>query len=267
MKLINDIIEIKNEIDAIKLQCQSIYTNYYVSDKKITNWINKQEVYILVNSDAIIIQRKRKEFSQVYFFAGSVESMIIAMDISKKKIKGSISVALLGDVENYIEQLEKIDFRYYIGINRVVKLVKGNNSKEPILKNDVELAKVGDGIEINNIMYDYFDIYADQILDVDEIEDVIKNNGVLVIRNDKEIEGFYLFEKKGITSQALYSAVRFQYRHKPLGIMLLDAYFAYNPEVKRHIGWIKENNTASIAINNRWGLKKDGFKEVVMLYK
>ena len=46
----------------------------------------------------------------------------------------------------------------------------------------------------------------------------------------------------------------------------VDAYKEYTADVRRHTGWIRDNNRASKAISNYFGFKADGFRQEVFVY-
>lgn len=266
MKQVERIDEIHQAINQIK-NSPEWFTNLYVNDSNLENWIKKGQIYIQIYQKAIFLVRRRPEFYQFYFL--TVDLLKFKADLKQflKASKDTYAVAILGNVEVFHELLQEAGLTFYMGINRVSKITE--KIGKPVLKKGISFAVIEDALDIQQMMYDMLDIYCDQIPDIDEIEAVIRKKGVIIIRNEqnRDVEAFVCFKRKGVLSQAYYLAAKEKYRDKRVGMIILNAYFAYNADARRHIGWIRDNNIASQAVNYRFGLKPDGFREEVFIYK
>ncbi|MDD6924465.1 MAG: hypothetical protein PUI81_10255, partial [Veillonellaceae bacterium] len=241
-------------------------TDFYIAGDRLENWIQKGEIRMCTIGKTAFILRERPAFWQTYFVSPDKASLAADLKAFLSDSDEKLAIFTLGNVDELHETIENAGMRFYTGLDRVSKFVKEVGT--PRFADNAELAISGDGVEIQQIMFDTLDPYSDQIPDIDEIEKMITNQSVIVIRNqiNSEIEAVYCWTRQGIANKDNYLMSREKYRKQFVGIKIMDAYFAYAADVKRHTGWIRDNNIASKLVNDRFGFKADGFRQEVFVY-
>lgn len=241
-------------------------TDFYIAGDRLENWIQKGEIRMCTIGKTAFILRERPAFWQTYFVSPDKASLAADLKAFLSDSDEKLAIFTLGNVDELHETIENAGMRFYAGISRVSKFVK--ETGEPHIREGAELARIDDAAEIQEIMYDTLDVYSDQLFDVDEIEYTIKSKQAIVIRDHEKdvIEAFYCYGRQGVTTKDTCMASRPEYRSDMAGVKIVDAYKEYTADVRRHTGWIRDNNRASKAISNYFGFKADGFRQEVFVY-
>ena len=268
IKRVDDISVIKERIVHIKdLTENGFFTNFFVDDRKLMNWISKRQVSMLENDAAVVILRKRPDFYQCYFTSASLEALGIMLKRIRQNLSGVLVVAILGDVETYHDFLLSHGFIYHMGMSQMMRVNKTPGI--PTIPDGVELAQINDAPEIQELLYHLMDCYCSQIPDLDEIEEMIQDKHFLVIRDTAKhkLKAFMGFDRRGVTVYGFFLAAREEYRHEMVAMDILTAYQAYTADAIRYIGWIQDDNMRSMKVNQFFGEKPNGFRQEVFLSK
>ena len=112
----------------------------------------------------------------------------------------------------------------------------------------VQKAYIDDISRIHEIYIGYLDKYSELIPLKEELDEVVEQSSLYVIKENEKIHGLICFEKTGRTSHLKEWFIMPEYRNKGLGSKLLKQYFWCTRDCDRHILWVKKSESRAIDI-------------------
>ena len=140
-----------------------------------------------------------------------------------------------------------------------------NESKQPSER--VVKAVVSDIPEINYIFSKYFDPFTERIPDDDELNRLVRMDGISVIRDDGRIVGMVIYEKSISNNHLRYWWVSPHYRNKGVGADLLRDYFFSGYACRRQFLWVFSDNLNAIEKYLHYGFEFDGTADEIYVIK
>ena len=234
-------------------------------DEVITN--NNGKIF-LGHHAAIVLCKDINNISRLTFY---LQDQFAAKEIIDllPKLEANIICDLIGKrniLEKEKDLLENIGFKLYAVFQRMIcrEIFVDDN----IDLNGVELAIENDVDEILEITYETFDPLTARIHTAKEVANSIKNKEVFVVRIDKKIAGFALFNSKDKKVALLdHIIVRDEYRQKQIGSKLLYYKWKYNNNSNVYYLWVNEMCKAPIKHHEKHGFKNDGIYDYIFLLR
>jgi hypothetical protein len=218
--------------------------------------------FYFVDGESIFIFKKENGIYKLYFLLQD------KIDLKKvrpllKEIKTEVVIDYL--TKNNIDSevfkqagfvLYKTFSRYFVlGTERTIS--KRKNSK-------VELARLDDVFEINELIQSVFNPRCDFMPTIHELEVYAKKQELYVQKKDDVLLGFALFIKEPYGYDFRLSCVNPKYQSGLVGYDFVQAL----PTVgKKFICWVDDDNRAAIRLNENIGFKKDGLKNFIFVKK
>ncbi|MCL2508540.1 MAG: GNAT family N-acetyltransferase [Oscillospiraceae bacterium] len=132
------------------------------------------------------------------------------------------------------------------------KMARSDTTKRRMAKypkkfaEDVEFARAEDAPEILVMLKDEFDVYSQQLPDLDDLLEEIAQQGAIVVRRDGRVAAFELFQINGAVFWGRFAYTKEAYRKEFLYMKIAE--FARElmeaQGVKKVVSWVDEDNTA-----------------------
>lgn len=266
VKNIDEIYRAKN---IVKDNGENFFTNLYVKDNSLIQWILRGQIYYFSSNNNLFILRLRKEFWHLYFWTNDLEIFSKELLCLTEKINSLISVDLLRrgggqDNERLVSCLLKSKFTKYISLTRMSCVKNPSEKKETDVSWTAELSDV---YEVEKIIYENMNPLCEQIPDIEEIASAIYNRQILVARSNLEIAAILFFERKGISSTLRFWAVRKKYQGQGFGKMVYERYISTNADARRWLLWVRDDNLKVKQIYQRYGMNFDDLYDSVWVWK
>ncbi len=260
MRLVKDILEIKQAITNCKSHGDEWYTNYYIDDEAATDLIRKKKLNIAENEYSFFLLRRKHNFYLLYFFASSIDGLATGI----KSLIDTTSETLSVDVihkKNLISNKVFLTFSE-AGFDRRIRLYRMRKGKCLPPKSklpDVHYAVIDDVDIIDTMLHCEFDELCEQIPDKDEIEAAVKKQHIIVIKEDLSLVSFFWFERNRQTVLWRYWLTNPQYRAGSIaGIILLQQVMALHNDAIQTLLWVREDNQKVIMAHEKNGFQRDG---------
>ena len=88
--------EIRFAKDIVKNNGENFFTNLYVGDELLNTWINRGQIFSVVNDKCCLILRLRREFWHLYFISNDLNVFSDELSRLTEKINSVISTDLIG---------------------------------------------------------------------------------------------------------------------------------------------------------------------------
>ncbi len=159
----------------------------------------------------------------------------------------------------------KHGFFQYATLVRMSK-INNNQAFEEIKSNHLIFADGDKANEVYNLLQKHFDPYAEQLPLIEEINAWIDKNQLIIYSDDnKQIQGFIIFECAAQTAYLRYWFVHPDHREKRIGSTLLRSFFAAGRTAKRHLFWVIESNFNAIKRYEHYGFKNEELFDYIMI--
>jgi ribosomal protein S18 acetylase RimI-like enzyme len=267
MNEIHSIEQILPLINSVKKGSKDFFTNFFYDPTKLNLWINKRILFYTIIDKSVVLFKKNDSFFNVFLCVNNFDEFHnlllkirnyypdekLVTDIVEKEPR-------LGQVSDI---LEKGGFYKYTSLVRMSRLLShtGVGSNEP----NVNYANRINLVQINTLLYTYFDALAEQLPLIEELEEFITNKKVLVITEDSEVIGFVIFDIIGVTSYLRYWFVHPEHRNKKVGSALLRKFFSESSNTKRQLFWVIEENENAIIRYKQYGFIPESLKDIVFI--
>ncbi len=90
-----NICEIHHAKNIIKNSGENFFTNFYVNDNLLIQWILRSQIYYFSSCNTLFILRLRKEFWHLYFLTNDLDIFSEELFCLTKKITSSISLDII----------------------------------------------------------------------------------------------------------------------------------------------------------------------------
>lgn len=105
---VKDISEIHSAKNIIKNSGEEFFTNFYVNDSLLIQWILRSQIYFYSSCNTLFILRLRKEFWHLYFLTNDLDIFSEELFCLTKKINSSISVDLVYPGGGQVKKLSHV---------------------------------------------------------------------------------------------------------------------------------------------------------------
>ena len=264
---IDSVQQVQEAIKRVRDFKKGYYTNFFIDFARLDLWIKHDLLYFLDLNSTIFFFKKNSSFYNVYYSSISLESLSESLYKTKSFYSNDIFVYdIVGEKNKLIDQVKVFNangFNLYTSLIRMSRLIE--NNQEKINNYGLKYAKQTDLTEVYKLLYEYFDIYAEQLPEIYDLKNWIINNHILIYLENVTIIGFLIFDLVGKTSYLRYWFVHPKHRNKKVGSSLLKWYFYESNNTKRQHFWVIESNENAIKRYRHYGFKKENLKDYVFI--
>jgi ribosomal protein S18 acetylase RimI-like enzyme len=266
---LNSIDTILDSITKTKNHNRGYLTNFFLDIPKSELWIKQNLFFYDVIGETFFFFKKNLGFYNLFYITPEISIFQKDFDVLLKNNSEEVFVIdLLGqmqDIEKLKDKLAKVGFHNYTSLVRMSKLqtqVSNSESCNPY----VYYSRVKECYKVFELLQKYFDPYAEQLPLIEEILFWSQNNNILIYCDDSnEIQGFLIYELKGMTSYLRYWFVHPDYRDKKIGSTLFRKFLGDSSDSKRQIFWVIDSNDNAIKRYEHYGFKKETLMDSIMI--
>lgn len=249
MHKVNSFDEIADLLENIKSESRLV-TNNFKTDDTINSLISRGDLFSITFSEnkTVLLFEKTKWFYRILFYTKNRELLIKSLSQLNEECQSETFIIDEVGQEHSLNEInslmEVVDFKQYAQLQRMVKI---NKPVESFENDEILFAEEIDEQEIYKLLYEYFDVYREQLPSIDEIHNLIVEGNVIVTKLNNNITGFLIFEITGKTSILRYWFVHPDYRNLHIGSKLLNQYQnKAAASCKRLLLWVFDDNQNAI---------------------
>jgi ribosomal protein S18 acetylase RimI-like enzyme len=267
MKPVATVSEVFDAIQHAKAGAPDFCTNFFPVQRRVQDWIDRDELRGAFRSDAVFFFRRDRDFWHLYYCAASKTAL--EREIAGVPEFGSERV-VLDLVGNEAAVSVPVAVWKTAGFNQRTRLFRMARVAQPCAESveaengKIEFANIADGQAIVDLLESAFDRFGEQLPLLYEIEAAIEARQVLVARHEGKIAGLLFFETQGMSSTLRFWAVAEPYRALKFGSALMRKYFVTQSAVKRFVLWVAADNVNAVQKYGHYGYKPDGLVDYVL---
>lgn len=266
---INSLDELNISLKRIRNFKEGFVTNYFLNPAISSIWIkHKLLTQISINKTDFYL-RNDDDFMHLYFCSASEDALKSDLcEFMAENIDRILTVDILGKdtgSKSTVDLFLENGFYNYTSLVRMTRKQSQSTKSPFILDTGVKKAEDSDLIQINTLLHEYFDRYADQFPSVDELRDWINKQSILACKNEKVIQGFIIFEEIGLTSYLRYWFVHPDFRELKIGSKLINAFFCRTQNATRHLFWVNSTNENAIKRYLHYGFLSEDLIDIILI--
>ena len=271
MILVSSIEVIQKLIKKVRDHKKDYFTNFFFDIPKLELWIKLSLIEYEETDETVLFCKKNCGFKNLYFCTTTLE--ILKRNIALFISNHNDEIFVVDIVVNGTSFLGFKDGFFSNGFYLYTSLVRmsrtSNELSNKVLNTKcISIANKDNGLEVLKLLHKYFDIYAEQLPLIEDINRWVEKKGILIYSDDyTTLQGFLIFELIGQTSYLRYWFVHPDYRDKKIGSALLGSFFKESLNNKRQIFWVIESNINAIKRYEHYGFKKEDLFDYVMINK
>jgi GNAT superfamily N-acetyltransferase len=269
MKLITEISTITNAYNQIKNYKKTFNTNFYITTDQINKLILNKLLYEITIGEAFFLIKKNVNFSNLYYYSSSFNELAKSLPLLLKIFsEETLVVDLLSKNDKCPEKIlfEQNHFSLYTSLIRMSCIGKKNQNLGLSSKN-VRSATNEDMEVVKKLLYLYFDPFAEQLPDTDDLLNWVNNNRVIVFEEQGNILGFIIYDLKASTLFLRYWFVHPKYRDRKIGSHLFNEFLFRGRETHRQMFWVIKSNVNAIKRYLHYGFREEIMYNFVFINK
>ena len=247
-----------------KLRGQKSVTNFFLSQAATERAARKGRLLGAESHGASVLLREDRDFHHLYVNYSDPEVLSNLLDRLDDFDSLVIDVVQRkGSHENLISLLASANFRQHrelIRLNRPCHDLPGASENCVVYP-----AIISDAVLILNKLEDHFDRFSEQLPDLDELVEAIKNSQAIVCRIDDELAGFIFYESLGRISRLRYWFVEPRFRGHRVGAALIRHYLSVSAPGTDSQLWVVRDNLDAITKYHHYGYEQDDLEDRVMI--
>lgn len=256
MNLIHSFMEIQIRMAEIRNLRQGFITNFYPDPFKTGLWMYRNELYVEHFSESVLFIRKTIGHTSVFFCATNSTSL----DFSLKHLSEE-GIYVLEVISNELTNpihvpLQQNGFIKYTSLIRMFRINSSSEVYHPEYS-PIRNAKRDEIEEIQNLIAQNFDVYAEQAPALEELEHWVAESKLIVFELHSVIAGFLIYDLIGVTQYLRFWYVDQNHRNKKVGSALLNEFSKRGRAAKRQLLWVMNSNENAIMRYMHFGFKKE----------
>lgn len=257
-KLLTSAEELKKIISEFKRTKKDSLTNYIPNSALHNKWAQSGNAVIYAFDDGVFITHDKGVMLETIFISDSRENITRCLEVINNDSGKNVVVERVFR-EGKDKQIGNPD---YI-LRRMIRIENRDEIKSPSER--VEKASVKDINGIREIFTEHFNPLTERIPDNEELERLIKMNGISVVRNSERIIGMIIYEKNPTSIHLRYWWVSPTQRNKGIGADLLRDYFLAGQNCKLQFLWVFSDNNDAISKYRHYGFDFDGIADEIYI--
>lgn len=252
--------ELKRKIGDFKRQNRSAVTNYIPDPQLHTLWAESGAAYTYTFDGGILVTFDKGIMLETVFIANSCE------DVRDWMRRVSIEWGRPVVVEHVVREGKDAIIS---SPDRILRRMSRCGVFEDLEKSSdrVEKATVKDIPVLKDILQNYFDPLTERLPDEEELEKLIHNRGISIIRDMNGIAGMVIYEKNPSSIHLRYWWVAPDQRGRGIGSALLRDFFYSGSECRRQFLWVFSDNSDAIDKYRHYGFEFDGVADYMYVIK
>jgi GNAT superfamily N-acetyltransferase len=266
--------QVLETIQQVKAGAKSFCTNFFPVNAKLDAWIEHGELLVAQRAGAAFFIRKDRDFGHLFFCAASPEALERELPGVAHGQGGTLSTDVIGAESSLTPLLDLLGRAGFCRHSHLMRLAR--TATPPAAEagdsitatsGDIAFAEASDALAILHLLESLFDVYADQLPVLYELENAIAARQIMLIKREGTLAAFLHFETQGFTSTVRYWVVAPRFQSQRLGGSLLRHYFATHRGVRRFILWVTATNDNAVQKYRHYGYAPDGLVDHVLLLK
>lgn len=267
MRLVEDIHLMNEAFTYVKNFKKKFTTNCYISSDKFQKIIKQKKIFEIAVDDVVYFLKKEKNFSNLYYYAASIESLSRTLPILLESLKGqTVIVEIVSRTKLSIEKeiFEANKFNSYTSLLRMSSINRITDNYQLNARN-IRSASIDESKEIFNLLIKYFDPMAEQLPDMEDIINWIKKENIIVFDQNKTIVGFIIYDLMPKTLFLRYWFVDPLFRNLKIGSQLFKEFLLRGGRTERQILWVIQTNENAIKRYLHYGFKVEDMFNYVLI--
>lgn len=246
---------ISDSIDKIRQNSTAFSSNIY---NVVQLDVDATIVRLEITHNCMFLLQPHPGFSRLYYAGDS--------DILAEKFKNfsfAETVPIVADIitrDTDCLVFKDTEFKRY---QTLMRLSMGKVITAPTSIDTVQFVGERQLSNIETLLLQEFDILVDRIPCREVINRALENRQILTIMDKNLVCGFLWYETKGQSSTIRYWCVAPAYRDQKVGSRLLKAYLAHCSASRRHVLWVKADNTNAMVRYTHYGYEPDGTNDLI----
>lgn len=259
--------EVKQAVSNIRYLDGDGASNLFLNDGNWEQWISKKQLFLHQTEKSFLLWRDRTEFVHLFFSTAEREELKLCLKTWMKGLTKPVCVDLIAGKDVDRRLLFDCGFSLKRRLRRMCSIqrsVRGGGTNFPA----TDFAQMVEAEEIMGLLLDAFDSFADQIPDMDELQEDISNRNVVVSRDEQgQIAALEYFARTGQTLWLRFWATKKKYRMRGMyGAIALKKAMDLHGDARRINLWVRADNTPVIKVCESIGFSFDGLEDEVFLY-
>ena len=257
--------ELSALMQKVKERGGTLRTNFFIDPLRLSNYLKEGFIYYVNSEQGILLLRKDWDFYHLYYYTNSLESLKILISTYLPQVK--LVTDIIGQdllVMQTVEIFETVGFKSKKKLCRYVRM-NNLNSNYYLKSNEVSLAVIEDAKQIGNLFIENFNKLFEQVPNLKDVENLIAQRKILVVKNKDTIKGFLVRTATGKTAVLNNFLVDKLYRQENIGTKLLQHYINESQDSKRMILWVIAENEVATNIYKKHGYFEDNLIDYILV--
>ena len=266
MKIASDTLEVRLAIEKIKRHGGNFLTNFFWDIPKINSLVNAGLLSYTVVGRSLFLIKKNSNCVNLYYCSSSLDCLADDLEYLNINFKNTLFVL---DLVGFVEPVSNMAAAFIdVGFYKYASLVRMSKYEKPsIIEQNLDCIVYADIQQSNGVfilLNQYFDQYAEQIPNSNELKDLALKKNILLYCDSNRIKGFLIYEIKGHTSLLRYWFVLPEYRGSKVGSLLFHRYLYECCQTKRQLFWVIDTNENAIVRYEHYGFKKETLVDQIL---
>lgn len=265
MELVSKAEDLSALIQGVKSRGGSLITNLFADPDKLSYWIDKKMMFFKQTEAGVLLFRRSSSFYHLYYHTTSLNDLQSLLNHSLPTER--LVIDILGksqSLDNLLRILKEAGFNIHKQLDRYVRINTGQSQYYEEVE-AVTLAETNDAANIAHLLKENFDKLSEQVPDLSEVDEMVKEKKVLVIKNKGVINGFLIRTFIGQSTILNNFLVDKQYRGEKVGSKLLKHYIFESRSFKRMILWVVSDNKLAISAYKGHGYTKEDLVDYILI--
>lgn len=253
-------------VREIRLLKKGFVTNFYWDDNKHPYWLTEGSLEYESYDDCILMVHRQEQFANIFYIATSLTAVAEALRSLPIASPQVADVVCRGDGSQERETFAQAGFEVYKHLYRMTHI--GRMAAVDWMEDPrVMHGEKDDALLVFEALQKDFDPLAEQLPSLQEIEDYAERRQLLVIKDQKRLCGFLIFELSGVTWYLRYWYTSPDFRNQGVGAGLLRTALLAGAESKRQILWVIADNENAIKRYEHYGFSRENMNDFVLIRK
>ena len=269
MKLVTHISAVTNAYNYAKGYKKGFITNCFITIKQFNKLISNGKLHEITIGEVVFLLKKNEGFSNLYYYAASIDQLDQALPLLLPIIaKETVMVDLVTKNELCLEKtvFEKNHFNIYSSLIRMSSL--GNKFQKKLLNTSKVRNATTDDLTVLDVMIkSYFDPRAEQLPEMDDLSEWIRNDSIILFEDQKKIIGFIIYDLNASTLYLRYWFVHPDFRDLKIGSKLFNEFLSRGKNTQRQLFWVIKTNQNAIRRYRHYGFKEEKIRNFILTNK
>ena len=269
MKLVTDIADVTNAYNFAKEFKKGFNTNCFVPTEQFNKLIKDKVLFEIYLGEVAFFFKKNVGFLNLYYYASSIDALAKALPKLLELTKDETVVVDLVTKDEFCKEksvFEENRFNVYTSLVRMSSV--GNKSHgEGANSVKVRNAVSDDAVAVRELLTTYFDPWAEQLPDMDDLSVWIQQNNIILFEEQGKMVGFIIYDLNATTLYLRYWFVHPDFRDLKIGSQLFKEFLARGKDTQRQLFWVIRSNDNAIKRYLHYGFKEENMYNHVLINK